>query len=174
MQSGTALLTALVVLCPAPAASQVPQTVPREAEVIDYRLSMEKLRKLVEIQRTLNALHASDPEPFDRMDREYAAMRKKNGAPLTVAQKAAVLDQYPKLREVFTGAQWTSRDWLLTTDAMASAWLALDMKMGRSPPETAPPPTSTAEKANVALLEKNSAEWQKIQQEIQRLGEELE
>jgi hypothetical protein len=174
MRSVTTLLTLLVILGPLPAAAQGPPAYPRDEEVKNYRLSMPKLHRLVEVQRQLNAVHASNPAPFDKMDGEMAAEAKKKGAPLTSAQRAAVIDRYPEVRRVLTGAGTTTRDWVLTSEAMGDAHVALEVKKGTLPPEAAgSPPTTTAQKANVALLEKNQAEWQKILQELERLGDEL-
>lgn len=188
MRTATTLLGLLVVLTPMPAPAQdLPETAQdlrataedlmapmRDPEAMNYQLSMEKLRKLVEVQRGLNALVASDPKLFEGIDSETEARAKKGGAPLTVAERAAVIDRHPQIRRVFSGAGVTSRDWILTSLAMGNAGLALAIKNGELDPEAAPPPETAAQKANLALLEKNQAEWRKILEELERLGEELD
>ena len=146
----------------------------RDQESMSYRLSMEKLRKLVEVQRTLNALNAAKPDLFERLDGEMAAKAKKKGSALSAAERAAILDRYPEVKSVFTRAKWTSRDWVLTGEAMGHAFLAHEVMKGRLSPESASPPKTAAQKANVALVDKNQAECRKIQEELERLSEELE
>lgn len=180
MHPATTLLGVLAVLAGSPAAAQDssalqdPSAPMRDPEAVNYQLSMEKLRKLVEVQRALNALNASEPELFERIDREIAAIAKKKGTSPTVAERVAVLDRNPAVQRVFTKAGGTSSDWMLTGLAMGNAFLALEVKMGRLSPEHAPPSTTAAQKANLVLLENNQAEWQKIQEELERLGEDLD
>ena len=179
MRPSPVLLAVVVALSGSPAAAQDPSATPavpssrRDPEAMNYQLSMEKLRKLVEVQRQLNPVHNRNPAPFDKMDAEVAAAAKKKGAPLTSAERAAIIDRYPEVRRVLTGAGTTTRDWVLTAEAMGDAHVGLEMKKGTLPPEAGPPPTTPAQKANVALLEKNQAEWQKILQELERLADEL-
>ena len=179
MRSSPVLLALLVALSGSLAAAQNPPATPavpfsvRDPEAMNYKLSMGKLRKLVEVQRILNEAHNSNPAPFDKMDAEVAAATKKKGAPLSSVEKAAIIDRYPEVRRVLTGAGTTTRDWVLTAEAMGDAHIGLEMKKGELPPEAGPPPTTSAQKANVALLEKNQAEWQKILQEFERLADEL-
>jgi hypothetical protein len=180
MHPATILLGMLAVLAGSPAAAQDPSALQdpsapmRDPEAMNYQLSMEKLHKLVEVQRALNALNASDPELFERIDRETAAIAKKKGTSPTVGERVAVLDRNPRVQRVFNEAGGTSRDWMLTGLAMGNAFLALEVKMGRLSPEHATSPTTAAQKANLALLENNQAEWQKIQEELERLGDELD
>ena len=167
-------LTLLLLLAPVPVPAQGFPVATRNQESMNYRLSMEKLRKLVEVQRTLNALNATKPQLFERLDGEVAATSKKKGSSLTATERAVILDRYPDVKRVFSRANWTSRDWVLTGEAMGQAFLAHEVMKGRLGPEAAPPPKTAAQKANVALMEKNQAEWRKIQQELERLSEELE
>jgi hypothetical protein len=173
MRPLTTLLAFLVTLAPLPAAAQGLRSTRQDAELMNYRLSMEKLRKLVEVQRALAAAHAKDPKVFENIDTESQARVKENGGPLTVAQKAAIFDRHPEARRVFTNAGWNFRDWMLTSEAMGNAYVGLEIKKGRIQPEVAAPPATAAQKANVVLLEKNDAEWQKILEELDRLGDEL-
>jgi hypothetical protein len=168
MRPVTTMLTLLVMLAPMPAAAQ--RSTRQDEEVMNYRLSMEKLRKLVNVQRALNAAHAKNPQIFDIMDSDMQAMVKKKGGPLTVAQKAALLDRRSEARRAFSSAGWNAREWLLTSEAMGNAYITIESKKGTV---TGPPPSTNAQKANVALLEKNAAEFQKILEELDRLGDEL-
>lgn len=137
---------------------------------MSYRLSMDKLRKLVPMQRALNAAHAKNPQLFEGIDSESLAMSKKNGGGLTVAQKAAIMDRHSEVRGVFSSAGWNARDWMLTYEAMGDAFTAIAAKEGTL---TGPPPATAAQKANVALLEANQAEFQKIIEELDQLTDEL-
>jgi hypothetical protein len=165
MPSVTTLLVFVLSLAALPAAAQGGATAPRDPELMNYRLSMDKLRRLPEAQRALNAAHAKNPQLFDIMDRERQAM-----ANATVAQRAAMLDRRPDVKNAFTSVGWTARDWLLTTEAMGKAFTAIAAREGTV---TAPPPRTDAEKANVALLEKNDAEFKKILEELDQLTDEL-
>jgi hypothetical protein len=168
MRPVTTVLTLLVMLVPLPAAAQ--RSTRQDEEVMNYRLSMEKLHKLLQVQRALNAANAKDPQLFERIDEEALAAAKKNGGPLTVGQKVAIFERHPEAQRVFASAGGTAREWLLTAEAMGNAAIAVETKKGTL---TGPPPTTDAQKANVALLEKNEAEWQKILEELDRLANEL-
>jgi hypothetical protein len=139
-----------------------------DAEVMNYRLSMEKLRRLIPVQRALNALDAKDPQLFEKMNLDKQAGGRKEA--LTVKQKASIMDQYPEVKQAFAGAGTTAREWLLTTEAMGDAYIWIETKKGTL---EGPPPTTDAQKANVALLEKNQAEFQKIMQELDQLMDEM-
>jgi hypothetical protein len=104
------------------------------------------------------------------MDGDTRAIAKKNGGPLTVSQKAAIVDRNPEAKRVFTSAGWNAREWLLTTEAMGNAYLSIEARNGTV---SAPPPSTAAQKANVTLLQENKAEFQKIIEELNRLGDEL-
>jgi hypothetical protein len=167
------LLGLLLMLVPISGAAQGLPGTKSDPAAMNYRLTMPKLRKLVDVQRTLNALNASNPELFEKMDSEVRTAARKNGAPLTAAQRAAILDRYPDVKRVFTRAGWTSRDWVLTGEAMGNAFLAHEVMKGRLSPGAAPRPRTAAQKANIALLESNQTEWRRIQEELERLAEEL-
>ena len=129
MRTAMTALGLLLVFAPLPATAQEPRAKP-DAEVMNYRLSMDKLRKLVELQRAFNAARAKNPQLFEKIDQESQTKEAKDGAPLTVAQKAAILEQYPKVRRAFSSAGGTARDWLLTFEAMGSAFVAVEAKKG--------------------------------------------
>jgi hypothetical protein len=168
MRQVTTLLALGVMLAASPAAAQGPS--PKlDAEVMNYRLSMEKLRKLPQVQRALNAAHAKNPKIFDSIDEERAAARK-NKVSLTVAQMAAMLDRRPEARSAFASAGWNAREWMLTSEAMGNAVTWIETKKGTL---SGPPPATNAQKANVALLEANQAEFQKILEELDQLTDEL-
>ena len=170
MRSVIASLALLLALGPAPARAQqnVGATKP-DAEVMNYRLSMEKLRKLVPAQRALNALNARDPQFFEKIDRQIKAPGRKG--PLTVAEQAAILNQYPAFKRALAGAGTTPREWLLTSAAMGNALIAIAVKEGTLTSKATPP--TAAQKVNVALLEKDDAEFQKILEQLDELTDEM-
>jgi hypothetical protein len=165
MHPGPVLLGLVTFFAPLAATAQ--QATQADPEVMNYRLSMEKLRKLVPTQRALNALNAKDPQFFEKIDRERVARGKKN---LTVAEQAAMLDQYGEFKRALTGAGTTPREWLLISGAMGNAYMWIETKKGTL---DTPPPSTTAQKANVALLEENDAEFQKIIEELTQLTDEM-
>jgi hypothetical protein len=173
MRPSPVLLALVVALCGSSIAAQNPPATPaipaplRDPESINYRLSMEKLRKLVPAQRALNALNAKDPQFFEKIDRERQAGGKKN---LTVAEQAAILDKYGEFKRALAGAGTTPREWLLISGAMGNAYMWIETKKGTL---DTPPPSTAAQKANVDLLEKNDAEFQKIIEELNQLTDEL-
>jgi hypothetical protein len=171
MRQATALLTGVLLLIPLPAAAQESSGgTKQDAEVMNYQLSMEKLRKLVQMQRAFNAADAKNPQLFERINQESQASEKKHGGPLTVAQKAAILDRYPEAQRAFASVGGSARDWLLTFEAMGNAYVTI---MSRDGTVTGPPPVTDAQKANVALLDANEAEFQKILAELDTLTDEL-
>jgi hypothetical protein len=162
--TGVCMLASLAV---PPVAAQDWSVLARDPEVQNHRLTLPQLRKLVEVQRTLNALAAKDPQAEVPINREFKALTKENPRP-TVAQASAVIDRNASLRDVFSTSGVTSRDWLLTSSAMMNA--AVDMAVRKQNPTAPSTATTDARKANVALLEQNQAEWQKFQQEMAQLA----
>ncbi len=168
MRSLLALFT--VAVCTwAPCMAQGSRSARQDPDVMNYRLSMDKLRKLPDVQRALNAAHRKNPQVFENIDQETHALSRKNGSP-SVAQRAAILERHPEARRVFTSAGWSARDWMLTSEAMGDAFMAIEARRGAV---AAPPTRTAAQKANVALLEKNQAEFRKILEELDELTDEL-
>jgi hypothetical protein len=163
MQRVASLLACLALLAHAPAAAQ-------DAEVKNYQLSMDKVRKLVEVQRSLNAANEKNPELFAAVNQETEAATDKNGGPLSAKQRIAIVDRHPEFKSLFASAGWNAKDWILTSEAATMAYVRVHSKDGTV---SAPPATTAAEKANVALLEQNAAETEKLMQELGELGEEM-
>jgi hypothetical protein len=163
------MLLPLLLLAPLQAAAQGSAASRPDPEVMNYRLSMEKLRKLVPAQRALNELNAKDPQFFEKIDRERQTGKK---GPLTVAEQTKVLERYPAFKRALAGAGTTPREWLLISGAMGDALIAIEVKKGTLTSK-APPPTP-AQKANIALLQKNDAEFQKIIEQLDQLTDEME
>jgi hypothetical protein len=157
------LLACLALLAQVPAAAQ-------DAEVKNYQLSMDKMRKLVEVQRSLNAANEKNPELFAGIDQETESATDENGGPLSAKQRIAIVDRHPEFKSLFTSAGWNARDWILTSEAATMAYVRVHSKDGTV---SAPPATTAVEKANVALLEQNAEETEKLMQELGRLGEEM-
>jgi hypothetical protein len=171
MRPTTVLLTGFLMLTGLPAAAQQSFGGPgQDPEVMNYRLSMEKLRKLVQMQRAFNAASAKDPQLFDKINQESQASEKKNGGPLTVAQKVAILERYPGAQRAFTSVGGSARDWLLSLEAMGNAYVTIAAREGTV---TGPPPATDAQRANVALLDANQAEFEKILEELDQLTDQL-
>ncbi len=166
------LALVLVLLAPLTVTAQTDGAHKSDAEVANYRLSMKKLWQVVEVQRELNALLAKDPELFEQADQENEA-RIKAGKPPSVTERAAQLESRPQIRAVFAKAGTTPLDWLIATEAMGDAAVSAEIMAGRLDSRSGPPPSTAAEKANVALLRQNEAEWQKILAELERLGDEI-
>jgi hypothetical protein len=162
----TALVGILIVLAPSLAAQDW-TALWRDPEVENYQLTMEKIRKFAEVQRAVGALNASDPNALPKIDAEFKAMTKGNKRP-TVAEAAALLDRHTSLRNTLAKPGTTPREWLLTSAAVGNASLQILLRGGSG----ASSPRSAVQKANVALLENNQAEWQKIEQELKRLATE--
>ena len=119
----TTLLVVLVTLAAVPAAGQSKP----DPEVMNYTLSMEKLRKLVPAQRALNALYAKDPQFFDKIDRESKAAQART---FTVAEQAAILNRYEGFKRALASAGTTPREWLLISEAMGNAFVANEVGRG--------------------------------------------
>jgi hypothetical protein len=164
------LLALLVLLASLAPAAYGQRSTRQDEEVMNYPLSMEKLRNLVEMQRAFNAANARNPQLFEKMNQESEASEKKHGGSLTVAQKVAIMERYPEVRRAFASVGGSARDWLLTFEAMGNAYVTIAAREGTV---TGPPPATDAQRANVALLERNDAEFQKILAELDQLTNEL-
>ncbi len=163
MRPVASLVACLAMLAHVPAAAQ-------DTEAKNYQLSMDKVRKLVEVQRSLNAANKKDPDLFATINQETEAATDKNGGPLSATQRIAIVERHPEIKSLFTSAGWNARDWILTSEATTMAYVRVHSKDGTV---SAPPATTAVEKANVALLEQNAAETEKLMQELGQLGEEM-
>jgi hypothetical protein len=171
MRQAVVLLTGFLVLMPLPASAQESSgRTKQDPEVMNYRLSMEKLRKLVEMQRAFNAANAKHPQLFEKLNQESEASEKKSGGSLTIAQKVAIMERYPEAQRAFASVGGSARDWLLTFEAMGNAYVTIAAREGTV---TGPPPATDAQRANVALLDANQAEFQKILEELDQLTDQL-
>jgi hypothetical protein len=159
------LVGILVGPMPSPAGAQDWSAIWRDPEIVNYELTMEKVRKLLEVQRAMTALAKRDPGVMPKLDQDFKAMTKSGTAP-TVAGAAALLDRNAPVRATFTQLGVTSREWLAMNGALANAGIELMMQQ-RNTPSSA---RSTAQKANVALLEKNQTEWKQIEAELRQLA----
>lgn len=177
MRSAGIVLSLLMVLLPGRGlAQEVPEvpeipTLPRDPAVMNYRLSTEKIRRIVDAQRGLDALGAKDPELVRRVNGESEALFESKQRIPQAAESAALLDRHPRIRAVLDRAGITSLDYSAGMAALGTAVMAFEIKQGRLNPAAAPPPETAAEKANVALLEKNETEWTKMWKELEQLLE---
>jgi hypothetical protein len=162
------LLGIFIGLMPSSAAGQNWSAVWKDPEVVNYELSMDKLRRLVSVQRDLNALSASQPDIPAKIDADMKVLQNKRPAP-TLADAAGLLDQHTSVRNILAKNGLTSREWLLTSGAMSAAMIFMILE-GRQ--TTGASPLSAAQKANVALLKQNQTEWKQIEEEFKRLGAE--
>ena len=163
MRPVAGLIACLAVLAYVPAAAQ-------DTDVKNYQLSMDKVRKLVDVQRSLNAANQKNPELFAAVNQETDAATDKNGGTLLAKQRIAIVERHPEFKGLFTSAGWNARDWILTSEAATMAYVRAHAKDGTV---SAPPATTAAEKANVALFEQNAKETDKLMQELGELGEEM-
>ena len=148
------LVACLTTLAYLPAAAQ------GDADARNYRLSMDKLRKLVEVQRDFADARKSNPEVYARMNEETEAAMEQHGGSLTASQRIALMERHPEIEKVLTDAGWNARDYTLTYEAATVAG-------------SGAPPSTEAEKANATLLQQNAAQSQKLMQELGRLNEEM-
>jgi hypothetical protein len=134
----------------------------KDPAVVNYELTMEKVRKVAEVLRTV----ASDAGATAQLDRDFKDLSKTKPKP-TVAEVSALIEQQPAARNAISKAGLTTRDYLLSAAAMTNAAVYMTL---RSQSQSAAPPQSAAQTANVSLLEKNQAEWKKIEQELAQIG----
>jgi hypothetical protein len=157
--AAVAILAALAVT---PASAQSWSGLWRDPEVENYELSMEKVRKVVDVLRAV----VSDDQVMAKIDGDFKELTKTKPKP-TVAEVSALMERQPAVRDAISKAGLTTREYLLSSSAVSNA--GLHMTLRRQSQNGAPPQTA-AQKANVALLEENKAEWQKLEQEMVRLG----
>jgi hypothetical protein len=82
------------------------------------------------------------------------------------------MERYQEVQRAFASVGGNARDWLLTFEAMGDAYVTIAAREGTV---TGPPPSTEAQKANVALLDANEAEFQKIVAELdQRHGGDVD
>ena len=166
------LAAVLVLLTALPVAAQDWTTVWRDPEVVNYELTMDKIRKLVTVQRAMTALSASQPDVPAKIDADMKAMQKNRTAPATVAEAAALLDRHPSMRAIFANNGMTAREWLAISGAMSTAAVFLILEQRQSSSGSPASSLTAVQKANVALLKQNQAEWKKIEEEFRRLAAE--
>jgi hypothetical protein len=154
-----ALRTLIVVVVPLSAAAQDWSRMFRAPEVQNYELTMDHVRKYADVVRAM----ARDPEAASQLDRDFKGLQAKKPMP-TLADVTALVDQNSAARSAIGKSGLTTRDYLLSSWAVANA--GIHMMIRGKGAET------SAQKANVALLESNRAEWTKIQQELARLAEQ--
>jgi hypothetical protein len=146
-----------------PASAQYWSGLWRDPEVENYELTMDKVRKVVDVLRAV----ANDADATAKLDRDFKALTKTKPKPM-VSDVTALIEQHPAVRNAINKAGLTTREYLLSSSAVANA--GLHMTLSRQSQGGAPPQTP-AQKANVALLEKHRAEWQKIEEEFKRIAE---
>jgi hypothetical protein len=150
----------VIVLAPPPLAAQDWSRMFKAPEVVNYTLTMDKVRKFVAAQRAI----ADSPSAASQLDGEFKALQKSNPQP-TLADVTALVDRQTTVRNAIVKAGFTTQDYLLTSWAVGNAGIhRMLSKNGTAP-------GSAAQKANVALLEQNATEWEKLQQEMRQIAE---
>lgn len=152
----------LIVVAPSLVAAQDWTSLWKDPEVVNYELTMDKVRKVVDVLRAV----ASDAEATAQLARDFKELSKAKPKP-TVPDVSALIERQPVARNAISKAGLTTRDYLLSSSAMTNAGLYMTL---RRQSQNAAPPQTAAQKANVALLEKNQAEWKKIEQELAQLA----
>jgi 2'-5' RNA ligase len=158
--SALRLAAVLITFAISPAAAQDWSTLWRAPEVENYELTMEKIHKFLDVQR---AVVTGGVELMSKIDRDYKELTQSSPKP-TIAEVSALLERQPTVMSALGKAGVTPREYLLTSAAVSTAGLHITLRERGASPSTA------AQKANVALLEKNQAEWKKIEQELVRLA----
>jgi hypothetical protein len=138
----------------------------RDPEVENYELTMEKVRKVVDVLRAVT----SDAETNAKIDRDFKELSKAKPKP-TVADVSALIERQPVVRSAISKAGLTTREYLLSSSAVTNA--GIHMILARQSQKSGASPLTAAQKANVALLEKHRAEWQKIEEEFTRIAEAM-
>jgi hypothetical protein len=155
------LVVGLAVLAPLSAVAQDWGLIAKDPEAQNYQLTMDKIRKFMEVQRAYTANEA-EAAKIESDFQQLAASKTK----LTLTEAAALYDRYAGVRSSLSKAGFTTKEWILTSVAVINAMTNTMQKNNPSALAGATP----AQKANVALLETNNEEWQKIQQELIQLG----
>jgi hypothetical protein len=164
----TAIVTLLVALGATPVSAQDWSALRKDPEVANYALTLDKVRTLVAVERALVAVAATDPQAMPAIDREFKAMRQ-GATPPTVKAAAAIIERHPSVRDALSKSGATPHEWLLTVSAVNNA--ALEMLTRKYKNGATASGGTAAQQANVALLENNQADWQKLEQEMRRLAE---
>jgi hypothetical protein len=159
-----AAVVTVIAFATTPAFAQYWSGLWRDPEVENYELTMEKVRKVIEV---LGAV-VNDADATAKIDREFKELTKTKPKP-TVADVTALVERQPAVRNAISKAGLTTREYLLSSSAVANA--GLQMTLAKQS-QGGPAPQTAAQKANIALLVKNRAEWQKLEKEMLRLGEQ--
>lgn len=156
IRSALVAIWGIMLLAPLHAEAQDWSRMFREPEVQNYQLTMDHVRKYVDVQRAL----LRDANAVSQLDREFKELQRNKPKP-TLVDVSALVDRQAVVRSAINKTGLTTRDFLLTSWAVANAGIHLMIKRSKgAEPETA------AQKANVALLESNQAEWKKLEQEL--------
>src|SRR5688572_202234 len=164
-RSALAAVVIQIVFATTPASAQYWSGLWRDPEVENYELSMDKVRKVVDVLSVV----AGDADAMAKIDGDFKELTKTKPKP-TVADVTALIDRQPVARNAISKAGLTTREYLLSSSAVLNA--GLQMTLSRQTQSSTPPQTA-AQKANVALLEKNRAEWQKLEQQMAQIAEKL-
>jgi hypothetical protein len=156
------LVVGLAVLAPVSAAAQDWGLIAKDPEVQNYQLTMDKIRKFMEVQRAYTANEAEAA----KIESDFKQLAASKAKP-TLTEAAALYDRYPGVQSSLAKEGFSSKEWLLTSIALINA-MTITMQKGNP---SALAGATAAQKANVALLEKNNEEWQKIQQELMQLAQ---
>lgn len=156
------LVAGLAVLAPSSAAAQDWGLIAKDPEAENYQLTMDKIRRFMEVQRAYST-NETEGAKIESDFRQLAASKAKP----TLMEAAALYDRYPGVQSPLSKAGFSSKEWLLTPIAVINA-MTITMQKGNAPALAG---ATAAQKANVALLEKNNEEWQKIQQELMQLAQ---
>jgi hypothetical protein len=142
----------------APAAAPVPDPVglvplPEDkaaADLKDYRISLAGLQTWGRAQSAINAATKGHPEILEAM---------KKTPPRTLDEMIALMNSQPAIRGALQRSGISAHDYVLTMLAMNQA---IEGYQRKASGQTLPPNLPPAVTANIALVEKNLPEIQKI------------
>lgn len=145
-----------------PRASQVDAD---DKELASYRLSMDKVRKLVEFQRAVNKAAAADPG----LRKRVTANDSPSGE--SIAEMVRRLESEPKMAAITRSVGTTPKDLVLTTISLMQVAMVVQLrKVGAPPPKEL---QAGLAKANLDLWRANSAEIERLMEEHKQLQREL-
>ncbi len=116
-----------------------------EKELFAYTLTMEKIHKLADAQKDLNALEKSDPDMASNLKSEQSAA--------SLDQIAEKLEKYPKLVDLLKKDGMTPREYVVTVIVLIQSGAVVDMKRNGTIKDYPPEVLQLIKLENLTLVE---------------------
>ena len=143
---------------------------PGAAEIAAYRLSVAALHKVEKAIKGFYAMVAANPPLGEKLGR-LELTDPKDDSPLVLEKAVAQIASIPEFKKALTSAGMTPREYVVFSFALLSATLA-DIGLSQGGKLSSDSPPALAE--NVKWLKANRAEFERFQNEMNKLSAKYE